>query len=84
LKVERKKERERKYQVNNCAKNQKYGKKKKSDVELTSETTKLMAISSREEEEIEDSKNRWRRSLLEFLSFSNSAATRKMGLVGVE
>jgi len=43
-----------------------------------------MAISSREEEEIEDSKNRWRRSLLEFLNFSNSAATRKMGLVGVE
>ena len=42
-----------------------------------------MAIFSREEEEIEDSKNRWRRSLLEFLSFLNSVA-RKMGLVDVE
>jgi hypothetical protein len=39
-----------------------------------------MSISSREEEEIEDSKNHWRRSLLEFLSFSSSAAARKMGL----
>jgi len=39
-----------------------------------------MAISSREEEEIEDSKNHWRRSLLEFMSFSRSVAARKMGL----
>ena len=43
-----------------------------------------MAISSRKEEEIEGSKNRWRRSLLEFLSFSNDAAAREIGLEGVE
>jgi len=41
---------------------------------------KLMAISSWEEERIEDSKNYWRRSLPEFLKFSSSAAARKVGL----
>jgi len=41
---------------------------------------KLMAISSRKEEKIEGSKNRWRRSSPEFLSFSNSATARKVGL----
>jgi len=61
-------------------KNQKCGERKKGDVELTSGTTKLMAISSRKEEGIEDSEDCWRRSLLEFLSFSNSAAARKVGL----
>jgi len=35
LKVERKGKEEKKYQVNNRAKNRKYGIKKKSDVELT-------------------------------------------------
>jgi len=39
-----------------------------------------MAISSREEEGIEDSEDRWRRSLPEFLGSSNSAAARKVGL----
>jgi len=39
-----------------------------------------MAISSREEEGIEDSEDCWRRFLPEFLSFSNSAAARKVGL----
>jgi len=34
---------------------QEYGKKKKGGIELTSGTTKLMAISSREEERTEDS-----------------------------
>jgi len=61
-------------------KDQEYGKKKKGDVELTSGTTKLMAISSRKEERIEDSEDCWRRSLPEFLKFSNSAAARKVGL----
>jgi len=46
--------------------------------------TKLMAISSREEEEIEGSKNHWRRYLLEFFCFSNDAAAREIGLEGVE
>jgi len=40
-----------------------------------------MVISCQEEEEIEDSEDRWRRSLPEFLSFSNSAAARKVGLM---
>jgi len=81
LKVGKNREKkERKYQVINCAKNRKYGKKKRGDTELTSGMTKLMAISTQMEEEIEGSKNRWRRSLLEFLSFSNNATTRKVGL----
>jgi len=71
---------ERKYQVNNCKKEQECGKKEKGDIELTSGTTKLMAISSREGERIEDLEDCWRRSLPEFLKFSNSAATRKEGL----
>jgi len=84
LKVEKTGKRKKKYQVNNCANGRKYSRKEKGDVELTSGTTKLMAISSRKEEEIEGSKNRWRRSLLEFLSFSNDAAAREIGLEGVE
>jgi len=67
LKVERtgkKQRRGKTYSVNNCAKDQEYGKKMKGDVELTLGTTKLMAISSREEEKIEDSEDCWRRSLL--------------------
>ena len=55
-------------------------KKRRGDVELTSGTTKLMAISSREEERIEDSEECWRRSLLEFLKFLNRATARKVGL----
>jgi len=55
-------------------------KKGKGDVELTSGTTKLMAISSREEERIEDSGDCWRRSLPKFLKFSSSTAARKVGL----
>jgi len=43
-----------------------------------------MAISFREEEGIEGLENHWRRSLLEFLSFSNDAAAREIGLEGVE
>ena len=39
-----------------------------------------MAISFQEEERIEDSEDCWRRSLSEFLKFSNSAAARKVGL----
>jgi len=39
-----------------------------------------MAISSREEEKIEDSEDCWRRFLPEFFKFSNSAAARKVGL----
>jgi len=42
--------------------------------------TKLMAISSWEEERIEDSEKCWRRSLLEFSKFSNRAAAKKVGL----
>ena len=52
----------------------------KGDIELTSGMTKLMAISSREGERIEDLEDCWRRSLTEFLKFSNSAAARKEGL----
>jgi len=66
--------------VNNFARDQKYGEKQKGDAELTSGTTKSMAISSREEGGIEHSEDRWRRSLSEFLSFWNSAAARKVGL----
>jgi len=66
--------------MNNRAKNRKYGKKEKGNAELTSGTTKLMAISSQKEEEIEGSKSCWRRSSLEFLGFSNSATARKVGL----
>ena len=47
---------------------------------MTLGTTKLMAISSGEEERIEDSEDCWRRSLPEFLKFSNSAAAREVGL----
>jgi len=61
-------------------KDQECGKKKKGDVELTSGVTKLMAISFREEERIEDSEDCWRRSLPEFLKFSNNAAARKVCL----
>jgi len=39
-----------------------------------------MAISSREEERIEDSEDCWRRSLSEFLKFLNGAAAKKVGL----
>jgi hypothetical protein len=45
---------------------------------------KLMAISSREEERIEDSKDCWRGSLSEFLKFSNGAAARKVGFEAIE
>jgi len=55
-------------------------KRRKGGVELTSGTTKLMAISSREEERIEDLEDCWRISLPEFLKFSSSAAARKVGL----
>jgi len=57
-----------------------YGRKKKGGVELTSGTTKLMAISSPEEERVEDSEDCWRRSLPEFMKSSNSATARKVGL----
>ena len=59
---------------------QEYGKKKKGGVELTSGTMKLMAISPREEQRIEDSEDCWRRFLPELLKFSSSAAAREMGL----
>jgi len=41
---------------------------------------KLMAISSQGKGEIEDFEDCWRRSLLEFLEFSNDAAARKVDL----
>ena len=47
---------------------------------MTSWTTKLMAISSQEEERTKDSGDCWKRSLPEFLKFLNGAAARKVGL----
>jgi len=41
---------------------------------------KLMAISSRGRGEIEDLEDWWRRPLLEFLKFSNSAAAKRVDL----
>jgi len=49
---------------------------KEGDGRLTLGTMKLMAISFRGEGEIEDFKDCWRRSLLEFLEFSGNAAAR--------
>jgi len=74
--------RRKKYSVNRFADEQEYNKsvKEKGSGELTSGTTKLMAISSRGEERIEDSEDYWRRSLLEFLKFSSNVAARKMGM----
>jgi len=80
---ERDKEKKRKkYSVNRFADEQDYNKsiKEKGSGELTSGTTKLMAISSRGEERIEDSEDSWRRSLMEFLKFSSNAAARKVGM----
>jgi len=73
----------RKYQVNNHVKKKikKYGERKKGDAKLTLGTTKLMAISSREEGGVEDLEDCWRRSLPEFLSFSNGAPARMVGLM---
>jgi len=82
IEITEKKKREKKYSVNRFADEQEYNKniKKEGSGELTSGTTKLMAISSRGGERIEDSEDCWRRSLLEFLKFSSSAATRKVGM----
>ena len=72
----------KKYLVNRFAVEQEYNKsiKEKGSGELTSRTTKLMAISSRGEERIEDSEDCWRRSLLEFLKFSSNTTARKVGM----
>ena len=45
---------------------------------MTSGTTKLMAISSREEGRIGDSEDCWRRSLPEFLRFLDGATARRV------
>ena len=78
--MEEKKER-KKYSVNRFADEQEYSKSiKEGDGRLTLGTRKLMAISSRGEEGIEDLEDRWRKSLLEFLKLSSNAAARKVGM----
>ena len=47
---------------------------------MTSGTTKLTAISSQIKERIKDSGDCWRKLLLEFLMFSNSAAAKRVDL----
>jgi len=60
-----KKRERKKYSVNRFADEQEYSKSiKEGDGRLTSGTTKLMAISSWEEEGIKDSEDRWGKSLL--------------------
>jgi len=82
LKIGRTEKRKKAYSVNRFADEHEYNRslKEKGSGELTLGTTKLMAISSRGEERIEDSEVCWRRSLLEFLKFSSNAAARKVGM----
>jgi len=81
-KKSRKKEEKERYSVNRFADKQEYNKsiKKEEGGKLTSGTTKLTAISFQRNERIEDSGDCWRKLLLEFLKFSNSAAAKEVDL----
>ena len=81
LKVERggkKQKRGKTYSVNGIAEVLKYNKKRERWGDLTSGTTKLMAISSREKGRIGDSEDCWRRSLPKFFKFLNGVAARRV------